>query len=348
MSAIVANIQARLPMPSGLSDLDAGKWRVLCESVFPNAKTAGAVVLALDYCKARKLDIYKRPVNIVPMWSKAANNGKGAMVETIWPSINEVQVTASRTGQYAGMDSPVWGEMQEKTFEGKVKGYDDDGVWQDNVATKLTVRFPESCAVTVYRMIKGVRCPFTEPVFWEETYGRIGKSEIPNPMWAKRARGQLLKVAKAFSIRAAFPEEGEYTAEEMEGREIAAGGVVIDNVEPPKEKSLFTNASLRNSYCKAAIDAFSAATTVDEINEAFSGYLPKLKEMKYNHNEHDMLAADEIHKRYKQALVRLKTPAQEITPDGEIIDNEEDEVPAFIKKQMEEENARAVAMGLNF
>lgn len=217
-------IRARLPMPKDIGDMDARKWRVLCESVFPNAKTSEAIVMALDYCKARKLDPFKRPVNIVPMWNKTLKKN----VETVWPSINEVQVTASRTGKYAGMDEPKWGELKTKIFEGKVKGYNEDGEWQDNVAMKLEVTYPEWCSVTVYRLVDGQRCAFTEPVFWEEAYARIGKSDIPNAMWAKRARGQLLKVAKAFSLRAAFPEEGEYVAEEMEGREIHSGGVVIE------------------------------------------------------------------------------------------------------------------------
>jgi hypothetical protein len=54
-------------------------------------------------------------------------------------------------------------------------------------------------------------------------------------MWLKRPRGQLHKVAKAASLRAAFPEEGEYVAEEMEGKEIDAGGIVIEHepAEPP-------------------------------------------------------------------------------------------------------------------
>jgi hypothetical protein len=78
--------------------------------------------------------------------------------------------------------------------------------------------------VTVYRLVNGQRCPFTEPVFWLEAYARLGGaySELPTDMWVKRPRGQLLKCAKAASLRAAFPEEAGYTAEEMEGKVIEA------------------------------------------------------------------------------------------------------------------------------
>ena len=42
----------------------------------------------------------KKPVNIVPIWSTKL----GRYVETIWPSINEIETTASRTKEWAGMD----------------------------------------------------------------------------------------------------------------------------------------------------------------------------------------------------------------------------------------------------
>jgi hypothetical protein len=71
-----------------------------------------------------------------------------------------------------------------------------------------------------------VRCAFTEPVFWEEAYSRSSsRSELPTDMWAKRPRGQLHKCAKAASLRAAFPEEATYTAEEMAGKVIESDAV---------------------------------------------------------------------------------------------------------------------------
>lgn len=219
MNAIV-QYQPRLPMPPSLPHtMDAGKWRVLCETTFPNAKTPESIAMAVDYCRVRGLDIFKKPVHIVPMW----NSSLGREVETIWPGINEIQITAARTGQWAGMDVPVWGPMIERTFTGrrKVKGN-----WED---ARAQVDYPEWCSVTVYRMINGQRCPFTEPVYWLEAYSRAGgaNSELPTDMWVKRPHGQLHKVAKAAALRAAFPEEGEYTAEEMEGKEIDEGGIVV-------------------------------------------------------------------------------------------------------------------------
>jgi phage recombination protein Bet len=227
----VATIAApRLPIPPGV---DAGQWRVLTEAIFPNAKSADSIVLALNYCKVRGLDIMKRPVNIVPIWSSAL----GREVETVWPSINEIEVTAARTKEWAGMDEPKWGNEVTETFHGRRK--DRQKGWID---VDVEVTYPEWCAVTVYRMVNGTRCPFTEPVYWREAYGRVGRSELPNEMWQKRPYGQVHKVAKAASLRAAFPEEGDLSAEEMEGQTTAEAlpppaPLPADNWSPPNEQS---------------------------------------------------------------------------------------------------------------
>lgn len=231
----------RLPMPKDGYELaegkvlDAGMWKVLVEATYPTARSSQAVIMALDYCKARGLDPFKKPVHIVPMW----NSQLRKEVETVWPGINEVQTTAARTGEWAGMDKPEWGPDIEKTFKGKVKEWVDGR--QVQVDEEVTLTFPEWCEVTVYRLIKGHRCAFSEPVYWLEAYARTGGGELPNAMWRKRTRGQLQKVAKAASLRAAFPEEGEYTAEEMHGKEIGEiEGVIIDHA-PVKDVDVDTN-----------------------------------------------------------------------------------------------------------
>ena len=57
-----------------------------------------------------------------------------------------------------------------------------------------------------------------------EAYSTAGGkySQIPTAMWIKRPKGQLAKCGKAASLRAAFPEECGYAAEEMDGKSIDA------------------------------------------------------------------------------------------------------------------------------
>lgn len=235
-TAVATIAEARLPWHPGIearfSDLGVNKttWRPLVEAVFPAAKSADAVIMALAYCKARKLDPFKRPVAIVPMWDAKAK----AYRETVWPSINELRTTAHRTGLYAGRDASKVGPTIERTFTGKVTAY--EGGARKNFDKSVIVYFPEWIEVTVHRLIAGTRCPFTARVYWLETYGKLGGSDIPNDMWQRRALGQLDKCAEAAALRMAFPEEiGDYSAEEMEGqalRETPIGGpaVALDDI----------------------------------------------------------------------------------------------------------------------
>jgi phage recombination protein Bet len=215
-----------MPAVDPALNLTPSTWKVLTESIFPSAKTADGILLAVHYCAARNLDIMKRPVHVVPMYSKA----QGREIETVWPGIAELQTTAARTGKWAGIDPPRFGPIEERTFRGRIKR---DGTWQD---LESTVAFPQWCEVTVYRLVGGQRCAFTEPVFWLEAYARFGGAycELPSDMWLKRPRGQLMKCAKAASLRTAFPEEATYTAEEMEGRVLEAdAGLSLPNPSVP-------------------------------------------------------------------------------------------------------------------
>ena len=126
--------------------------------------------------KGSKLDIFKKPVHVVPMWSAALGRSV------------EIQTTASRTGLWAGMDRPVWGPDVTQSFTGRFK--DDNDIWQENT---VTVTFPEWVAVTVYRLVGGRRRAFTEEVYWLEAYSTAGgkNSQLPAAMWIKRPKGQL-------------------------------------------------------------------------------------------------------------------------------------------------------------
>lgn len=254
-------IRARLPQPAGMS-ITPSQWRVLTDAIFPSAKTPEAIVLAMDYCAARKLDPFKKAVHIVPMW----NSSLGREVETVWPGINELQVTATRTGQWAGMDEPKWGPLIKRIFKGRVgkKGYERD--------VEVAMEYPEWCAVTVYRMLGGTRHPFTEPVYWIEAYSRQGRTEVPNEMWQKRTRGQVHKVAKAASLRAAFPEEmgNDYTSDEMEGKEIESGGIVIDGHAEPSSHA--------DPIAAKMMDQYDAGMAREEGNDRELSWVEQLDE----------------------------------------------------------------------
>jgi phage recombination protein Bet len=171
-------------------------FRVIKEVLYPNVAEDKTLLMALDYCKERKLDIMKRTIQIVPIW----DSKKHKMVDTIWPSISEIRITASRTGKYAGKDKAIFGEDITENLGG------------------MEVTYPKWCEVVVYKIVDGMKCAFSSnELFWKETYKTAKKdTDSPNAMWKKRTREQLAKCAEAAALRAAFPEEigSDYIGEE--------------------------------------------------------------------------------------------------------------------------------------
>ncbi len=200
-------------------NISAMHWRLLVEQVFPSAKTAEGILLAVGYCKERQLDILKRPVHVVPIWDSQQNKE----IESVWPGIGEHRITAARTRTYAGKDEVRFGPEMTVEFT---------GIPKKGAAEKtIKVTFPEWAEVTVYKMVDGQRCPFVgSKVYWLETYARLGKSDLPNTMWQKRSRGQLAKCAEAEALRAAYPEEiGDTPLPEEASAEAA-----MRDVTPPR------------------------------------------------------------------------------------------------------------------
>ena len=230
---------SRLPITPELASrfqVSPDEWRVLVEQTFPAARSVEAVGMALAYCRHRNLDIFKKPVHIVPVYSSALKK----MVETVWPGISELRTTASRTGQYAGLTEAEFGPVVEREFIQKIERED-----RSEGEVRHNVQFPEWCRMTAYKMIGGVKCAFTARIFWTEIYATAGRfTDMPNEMWRKRPHGQLDKCCEAAVLRKAFPEElgNEYAAEEMQGRILDDDTVPVAQIEerqkprPPQAK----------------------------------------------------------------------------------------------------------------
>lgn len=193
---------------------------VLENSLYPGAN-AQSISMVLTYCQAAGLDPMQKPVHIVPMW-----DGKsGRMRDVIMPGIGLYRTQAARTGQYAGVSEPEFGDDVTEDIDGK------------------TITYPKWCRVTVKRRLAdGTIAEFTAREFWRENYAVKGgkeKSTAPNAMWSKRPYAQLAKCAQAQALRIAFPEIGSQpTADEMEGKEIDITPVMEPNKHQPVRAAL--------------------------------------------------------------------------------------------------------------
>ena len=170
------------------------------------AKGATADELALFLIVANKtgLDPFSKQIHFVKRKAKQ-KDGSYQEVGAIQTGIDGYRAVAERSGGYAGSDEPI---------------YDTEEAKRPNKAT-----------VTVYKIIQGVRCPFTASARWVEYCP-------PTPMdfmWNKMPYLMLGKTAEALALRKAFPNDlsGIYVDTEMERT-----GVVVEANEVTAPKSI--------------------------------------------------------------------------------------------------------------
>ncbi|EET82821.1 phage recombination protein Bet [Acinetobacter radioresistens] len=255
----VTQVENQLGLSLKDYDVDQAMWSALTSSIFPGAKPE-SIVMAVEYCKARNLDIMKKPCHIVPMSVKDAKTGNSDWRDVIMPSIAEHRITASRSHSYAGIDAPVFGPMVNISFGG------------------VSHTVPEFCTVTVYRIIHGEKVAFAHTEYFEEACATVKGGGL-NSMWTKRKRGQLAKCAEAGALRKAFPEEiGDgYTKEEMEGKIITVGGTehiqeeakAIEDIRPTLTEKQIETAIKKIKANQGSLDALKAHYNITPEQENY-------------------------------------------------------------------------------
>jgi hypothetical protein len=102
---------------------------------------------------------------------------------SIITGIDGFRKIAARTGQLCGCDDAKFDLKSDGTFK--------------TIADFKNTEFPNSCTITVYRLIGGIRCPFTHTAKFSEFSS--GKQK-----WATMSFQMISKVAEAFALRKAF------------------------------------------------------------------------------------------------------------------------------------------------
>ena len=188
--------------------IDESTWGALCNTIYPGANP-DSIIMAVDYCKARKLDIMLKPVHLVPMQVTDARTKEKVWRDVPMPGIGMYRIQADRSGNYAGADEPEFGPTITQEFPDPY-----------NAGKTIRVSYPEWCKYTVYKFVNGQRVAYIAKEYWIENYAtQSSKTEYPNAMWKKRPYAQLAKCTEAQALRKGWPEIGsEPTAEEMEGK----------------------------------------------------------------------------------------------------------------------------------
>ena len=146
------------------------------KTVFPDATDAELQLFFFD-CTRRGIHPLDKLIH------PTKRNGKYTSIT----SIDLFRQRASESGEHMGTDDAVYtGDPGQKDF---------------------------ACSVTVYKHLRGEKCPFTATARWSEYF----PGEKQGFMWQKMPHLMLAKCAEALALRKAFPQQlhGLYTNEEM-------------------------------------------------------------------------------------------------------------------------------------
>lgn len=263
--------------------IDKPTYKALKDSLYPGASDQ-SVSMILSYCKARKIDPMLKPVHLVPMMVKTGEKDdkgydKKEWRDVVMPGIGLYRIDASRSGKYAGMSEPEFGEDITEKLGGK------------------TITYPRWCKITVRKIVHDSIVKFTAKEFWKENYATQKKdSEEPNAMWFKRPYGQLAKCSEAQALRKAFPDVvgQEVTGEEMEGK-IFASNTYDAEVISAKVIDVLKD----QLFCADMIDA---CANMDELKEVFARLYRE-----YPHCKDSLIKSKDFRKSELEALDRKST-----------------------------------------
>lgn len=161
------------------------------KTIVPMEASTQEVNWFLGQAKRTGLDPLGRQIYLILF-----GDGRGGKKPVIHIGIDGHLTIANRTGDYAGMDDPIYGPMLTGKYE------------------TTEYQYPEWCTVTIYKMVHGQKVSFTDTCYWDEYY--------PGPRGFKWRQGggrnQLSKCTKCKVLRQGFPNEfaGTYGTAEIE------------------------------------------------------------------------------------------------------------------------------------
>ncbi|MBK8202400.1 MAG: phage recombination protein Bet [Bdellovibrionales bacterium] len=155
--------------------LSQGDLAVLRNSKFKGF-TDDEISYARSVCSHLQLNPILRQIHFV----KRKDHSDGTYTVTVQVGIDGFRLAVERMGRYVGRD---------------------DGIFKYKPKTHTPIK----ANVTVYKIVDGIRVPYTASARWEEYYP--GDQAKEGFMWRKMPHGQLAKCAEALALRKAFPQE---------------------------------------------------------------------------------------------------------------------------------------------
>jgi phage recombination protein Bet len=198
-----------------LVSIEKGQIETLVQAgVIPKETPPAQIKIFSNVCENLQLNPFTKEIYLV------GYKGKYSVIT----SINGFRKIASRTGEYAGSEDPKYNLKSDGSFKTAAELIEEQ-------------KKPSTCTVTVYRIISGIRCPYTHTAVFKEFEGGSYS------MWPKMPFQMIAKVAESFALRKAFGGEfeGIYTDDEipaLRGETTADQTVLVEPTEIQFEQLL--------------------------------------------------------------------------------------------------------------
>lgn len=176
--------------------------------IIPQGTPRRQIDVFAQVCRERNLSPFSKEIYLVGY--------KG--IYSVITGINGFRKKAAETGEYAGQDDVKFNLKSDGTYQ---------------TAFELQGKLPVSATITVYRIISGVRCPFTHTAVFSEF--STGKRK-----WVSMPFQMISKVAEAFAIRKGFSGQvaGLSIPEEVGAIQDAQAETVTPEQEKDREQYL--------------------------------------------------------------------------------------------------------------
>jgi len=190
--------------------------------VIPANTPKAQIAIFAQVCKERGLSAFSKEIHLV------GYNGKYSVIV----GINGFRKIAAESGALAGIDDAIFNLQKDGTF---------------STAAELHAagKKPITATCTVYRIVSGVRVPFTHTAVFAEFAQSGGK-------WQTMPFQMIGKVAEAFALRKGFSDR--LAGLSMPEEEAAYTGVTIEAVKRSPEQKLPPEMQETVSEVREAVD----------------------------------------------------------------------------------------------
>lgn len=146
------------------------EYKMIRDNLAPKGTSPEELKMFLMLCQRKGLDPFQKQVYLIPRRDK-----DGSVRLVVQASIDGYRAIAARTGEYAGNDDPIF----------------------DNEL------LPQKATVTVYRIVKNMKCAFTASARMEQYKPKDSRMAF---MWEKMPHAMLGFAAERLALRKGFPE----------------------------------------------------------------------------------------------------------------------------------------------